>query len=361
MLRLLRVTMFSVLFFGTVFAQVQSALQGLALDAGKAYVSPIISGFGSNLNSGWVHRAVDDKILGFDLEVGAVMMGTPFKEVNKNFSISSLISLDRKQATEIAQQLVPGVPSTSLSGLVDSIVAKQFKATISGPTIIGAKDKNVVISITSGQSVTYTPVGGNPQTLTLSNLNNTTTTDANGVLGDLTALPMAAPQLTFGTIYGTSLSIRYLPSIEVSKELGKFEYLGWGIQHNLGMWLPIPYVNLSAAFFTQKMKVGDIFETKATTFGFFASKKFGWGLLSLTPYAGFSMESSNVSITYNYTLVDVPTAGSTKIIPITFSIDGENKTKLTLGASLKILLFNINADYNIATYNTFSAGFSLYL
>jgi hypothetical protein len=60
-----------------------------------------------------------------------------------------------------------------------------------------------------------------------------------------------------------------------------------------------------------------------------------------------------MTFTYDYTL-DTPTGK----IPqkVVFDLEGENKSRLTIGLSVKILLVNVNADYNIGKYNSYSAG-----
>jgi hypothetical protein len=52
-----------------------------------------------------------------------------------------------------------------------------------------------------------------------------------GLLEDLPALPLFAPQLTVGTIYGTQASFRFVPTYDVT-DLGDFKYFGFGLQHN---------------------------------------------------------------------------------------------------------------------------------
>ncbi len=39
-----------------------------------------------------------------------------------------------------------------------------------------------------------------------------------------------------------------------------------------------------------------------------------------------------------------------------FDLEGENKSRITLGLSVKLLIVNVNVDYNIGTYNSYSAG-----
>jgi hypothetical protein len=56
----------------------QGSLEKLSRDAAKQYVGPVVTGFGSDLNAGWFHRAPNAKMFDFDLEFGAVAMGTIF-------------------------------------------------------------------------------------------------------------------------------------------------------------------------------------------------------------------------------------------------------------------------------------------
>jgi hypothetical protein len=101
------------------------------------------------------------------------------------------------------------------------------------------------------------------------------------------------------------------------------------------------------------LEAGSVFKTKATAFGVNASKRLGWGFLNLTPYGGFMVESSSMTFTYDY-FVDTP-AGK---VPqkVEFELTGENKTRVTAGLSIKVLIVNINADYSWAKYNSASIG-----
>jgi hypothetical protein len=180
-----------------------------------------------------------------------------------------------------------------------------------------------------------------------------------GYLGELKALPLAAPQLTLGTFVGSQFTFRYLPSTN-TQNLGKASYFGWGIQHNPAIWLgPVDVlpVDFSLSFFTQKLKVGTTFETKATAFGVNVSKRLGWGFLNLTPYAGFMFEKATMSFAYDFMAPDpANNYAPTKVEHVTFDLESANKSRLVLGLSFKLLIFNINADYNIGKYNSATAG-----
>jgi hypothetical protein len=135
---------------------------------------------------------------------------------------------------------------------------------------------------------------------------------------------------------------------------GDFSYFGVGVQHNPAMWIPFPIpLDVSVGLFTQSMKLGTIFKSSSTTFGIYGSRTFGPSALNVTPYAGFSYESSSADITYDYS-VATPAGPSTQ--HVTFNLTGENSVRFMLGAAFKLAVLNINIDYNIAKYNVASAG-----
>jgi hypothetical protein len=181
-----------------------------------------------------------------------------------------------------------------------------------------------------------------------------------GFLENLSFVPTAAPQLSIGTVLGTRATFRFLPTVEISsippfslfldEEFGKLSYFGWGLQHNPGVFLPTPLpIDVAVAFYTQTFKIGeDFFKAKTTAWGLNASKQLGIGAINITPYAGFMLEKSTIDVTY--TLEVEGLSGS--LIDLHF--EGENRSRIILGLSLKLLLFNISADYNIGKYKSFS-------
>lgn len=330
----------------------QSTLSALSADAARAYVGPIVSGFGANLNSGWIHRAVPNKIFGVDFELGVVAMGTLFGDDAKTFSSTGIFKFSKPQA----EQLTSGISNTfgERDSVIKFIVNEQFTVGITGPTIIGSKNENVVVSF-GGKTYSVNTPGGTqsvtvqPDTIQLSGVT--------GFLEDLSLLPLAAPQLTVGTVYGTAISVRYLPDVEISADLGKFKYFGFGIQHNPSMWIPVPLpLDISVGYFTQTMEVGKVFKSEASTMGLYVSKQFGPSMLSITPYAGFMLETSTITVSYDFKLEDTPAPGVTTTLPIEFDLEGQNSSRFLVGASIGLGVFKINVDYSIAEYNSVSAG-----
>jgi hypothetical protein len=341
---------------GSAFAQsgssgndLQSTLSSLSESAATGYVSPIVSGFGADLNSGWVHSAPKATKFSFDLEFGIVGMGSFFSSGSKSFNTSAPYNFGYNDADNMIPNAITGARRDSIR---TSIMNLPLTVAISGPTIVGSKGDTVKVTF-SGGTVSFTAPNGARDSVNIPSY--IASTGVTGYLENLPALPMGAPQLSIGTVFGTSLSFRYLPSIELDKKIGKLSYFGFGFQHNPMVWFPnsIP-VDISLAFFTQTLKVGDIFKSTATDFGIFASKRFGPGALNVTPYLGLSVESSKMTVTYNYD-TSGPN-GQIITVPISFDMKGENSTRLTVGLAIKLVFLNISADYTLAKYNVASVG-----
>jgi len=332
-----------------------STLQKMAGSAVQGYVGPIVSGFGADLNGGWFHRAPTAEMYGFDLEFGVVAMGTLFSDAHKTIpaGVGGQFTFDAAQSAQIAATIpnYSSLPASYQSAIKNQIANTPFTVDLTGPTIIGSKTDTVKVNFHAQPITVNTPNG--PQTY---NLGSTSiNTGVTGLLDNVKTIPLAAPQLSIGTLVGTQLTFRYLPNVKLNSDIGELKYFGFGIQHNPGIWFPNPLpLDVSASFFTQTLDVGSVLKTKATAFGVNASKRFGPGALNITPYAGFMLESS--TMTFNYTSTLQTPDGGTQQVTVNLPLKGDNKSRLTLGLSLKLLFLNINADYNISTYNSFTGG-----
>ncbi|MCI0707323.1 MAG: hypothetical protein L0Y80_07570 [Ignavibacteriae bacterium] len=348
----------------------QETLGRLSLDLAKGYVGPVVSGFGSDLNAGWFRRSPRPTYFEFNLEFGLVAMATVFKDEHKHFSADGIFQFDSSQADKLVSETIDSEYSNlpqnyrddARRKIIDLIRGKDFTVGVSGATIIGSKDDSIRVRFGGGQ-FTFQDQFGQQQTVTIPD--TSLALPVGGLLEDAKIfgrqmVPLAAPQVTFGTIFGTNISLRYLPEVKLNDEIGKTKYVGWGIQHNPMVWFGEDFLPLdvSVNFYTQTLSVGSLFEAKATTWGASASKQLGWSALNLTPYVGFMFESSTLKFSYDYEL-DTPTGP----VPqnVTFEIDGENSSRLTMGMNVKLLFININADYNIGKYNSFTAGMMLSL
>ncbi|MCD4652099.1 MAG: hypothetical protein K8S56_10000 [Candidatus Cloacimonetes bacterium] len=349
----------------TCWAQdsIDEALESLSKDAATAYVNPIVSAFGADLNGGWYTHAPKGKIWGIDVGLKFVFMGSFFPDDAKDFSKSGQFRFTREQATTIvdATPSLDNISQTHKDLLIEQIMETPFTTTIAGPTIIGSSADSVSVSsdtetITIIEPLTQSSHDYNvdPYTIML---------PVTGILEDFPILPSFAPQLTLGTLYGTNLVFRYVPAIEINEELGEFSYFGWGIQHNPKVWVNkltqfvIP-VDISISMFSQKMELGNYIEATAFMVGANVSKTIGGAFLNITPYGGLSLESSKMKFAYQVEL-DPLSLIDTQPIDISFEIEGENSARLTVGLNLHLGVFDFNADFNMAKYNSFTTGFGM--
>ncbi len=348
----------TVLVFSLAASDLDETLEELSADAGAAYVNPMVSAFGSDMNSGWFHKVPEAVKSKWNFEVGLVAMGSLFAD-DKTFAITGSVRFNREQAEELTQNVI--LPTEQKEALINAIMNRNFDLNVSGPTIIGEEynedtgENSIEVSFT-GQDINYL-YNGNNYTQEIPAM--TVPLEVGGLLKDLPALPLAAPQLTIGTIYGTSAAFRYLPDMETVPEIGKVSYMGYGIQHNPAVWFgkEMP-VDIAAAFYTQTLKVGSIMESSSTLYGINVAKTFGAKLVYVTPYLGLSSESANMKFNYDYqtgsTTPEVPES-----INVNFEVEGKNTARFTAGVSFRLAILNFNFDYSFAKYPAATAGVML--
>jgi len=324
--------------FSAVKAQsLDETLNNLGQKAATAYVQPIVSAFGSNLNSGWFNRVPSASILGLDVEIKFIASGSFFADDAKTFSATGNFRFSSQQVKDILNNsgIFEGDPTYAL--IRDEMLSRDFTVTLTGPTVVGSDQDHMVVEF-PGATIEGQTLGA--QKIDVN--------EVKGVMSNLPILPMGAIQVGLGTVYGTKAYFRWFPSMDVP-DLGKFSFFGFGGMHNPGVWFPNPLpIDLAVGFFTQTLTVGDIFESKATQFGLFASKTFGIGV-TLTPYVGLTSESSTTTLKYDY-VFETPNGTSTSRLQ--FDLEGENSTAITVGAALNLIVFNIAADYKMAHTNT---------
>lgn len=335
----------------------KDAIQNLAQDAAEKYVHPVASGFGSNLNTGWFHRAPKASKFGFNVEFGLVAMGTRFNNKDKSFTSNNNLILSESDAGFIAETFVNNDPTLSqldstlriqaISSITAQLVGQQMTLIIEGATVIGKKRDKIRVTYGSPTSVTYNNVTYNLQ-------NRTDTTGVGGLL-NTPVIPMFAPQVTIGTIMGTQLTLRYLPPVKIDKKVGSIKYVGFGIQHNPQVWFgKVLPLDMAVAYYHQSLKQGKLFEATANAYGLTASKQIGFRLLNITPYAGFLVESSEMNVSYDYIYLDA--GGAETAAHISFKEKGANTSRITVGTNIRFLLVNVNADYSFAKNPAYSVG-----
>jgi hypothetical protein len=280
----------------TGLSQLEEKLNKFGQDFSKGYVKPLVTAFGADLNSGLYHNS--------KLKTG----------IDIYFGIKFMVAF---------------IPSSS----------QEFNADLS--ELNAARDPLP----SYGTPVKTATFFGNKGAVATSTLDTLQLPD--GV--NLKYAPVAVPHISIGNIFGTRAIIRFAPSYKI-KDMGEFSFIGIGVQHDIGQWLPTPLpFDWSAHIMYQSMKVKPVVEANAFSFGTEVSKTFAIA----TVYGGFAYESSSMKFKYN---ID-PTSDLYQTIQrVEFDLTGENTVRLTAGLALKLLIFNINADYSIAKQPVASLG-----
>lgn len=342
--------------FGKVSAQnLEETLSNLSSGAGAAYVAPVISAFGSNLNSGWVSQVPEAVKFKLHVNLKIIAAGSFFSDENKKFKANGDFYFTGSQVDQILAN--SGYSPNTMGGqqnydnLKNEIIKKQFTVQFSGPTIVGS-DKEHLNILFPKQSVQ-----ANGQTFTIDTY-ELAVNEVKGLLKDLSVLPTPGIQLTAGTFFGTNVSLRYSPKIKVSDDLGDFSLFGIGAIHNPGAFLlkPLP-IDVAISFFTQSMKVGEVFESSASQFGIYAGKTFG-GIVAISPFIGLTTETSKTTVKYDYQSNQTVNGVQVPPTKIKFELEGENSTGVTIGFNLKLAVVNLTADYKLAKTKTASVGLS---
>ena len=259
---------------------------------GKKYLQPLADAFGANLNSGFF-RSAKIKKLGLSLEIGIKAMYAPIPDEKKVFTAVE---------DEIGGVTWTPVPGTELA------------------TIFGAEGDQEVLG-QGGISVTVP-----------------------GGAVDTDFFPLAVPQLTIGSIFGTELTVRYI-KYNINDEIGEIMLAGWGVRHNVSQYIPLCPVDIAVGYYHQTFEIGDVITAGATYYGFQASKKFS----ILTLYGAIGMEKSNLDISYTQ-------EGGPEDVAVAFNLNGENNTRTTIGFSLDLSVLKLHADYSMAAQNVITAG-----
>ena len=355
--------MITMLLAGLVFGQsLEERLQSMVSTNAEMYMNPLATAFGSGMNSGWFHSAKPHKMLGFDFGVRAMMVTFPDDQKVFEFDVSQLNDYNFSESIEF------NIDGTDYSYNVSMSAADLFPNT-KVPTVLGNKE-GVELRATPEQLVDIIEnqlrdQGATEDVITYASSDiNSAATAALSPLPDLTIagigfdyLPLVVPQAAVGLSLPmlpikAEIVIRGLPEIELSEELGSFQFFGGGVKLALDPFIPIPMfpVNIAVGAYTQKMSLGTVFEANNTLLTLMAGKDLSLLLFGVGVYGAVGMETSNIKIKYDLAMAD----GS--VTPIEFDMKGDNKFRTTIGGRIRLAVINISADYTMGADNVLTAG-----
>jgi len=301
---------------------IAGSLETLGVENAKLYVGPVTSGLAAAMNSGLFHTARVHKPLGLD--IGVRGMGSVVSDVDDTFVPVLPASVDFLGVTYAAPY---GPPAG---------------AALLSPTAVG-----------QGVGLVLEPQGSFRQALVSAGQNPASFNIALPEGFDFPVVPYGAIQGSLGLVLGTEALVRFIPSIEISQDVGSIEMFGFGVKHSIDQWFPVPSpINIAVAYFHQELDVGTYLDASSDAFSLIVSKD----LPVLTLYAAGTIEDANLDIQYTVAntagIPGVPANGTR----IAFQTDSPNDSRLTVGFTLNLGPLKLNGDYAVADQNVVSAG-----
>jgi hypothetical protein len=306
----------------------------------SAYALPLFKGFGTGLNSGWNNTAKTKKLLHFDLRVGANGAITP--ESDKSFDLTNI---------GLSKHLT--VDATSPSKIA--------------PTFGGASDAKLPIVDINDDNGTKLTSFTMPKALT-------------------TIIPAPNVQLTVGLVHNTDLTIRTMPTVKISSDVGTIGMIGFGIKHDLiqdfAKKVPKPFdlaiaVNYNRINYSKTLSVQPGSATPApgqtaadfsnqridghfsgTNFQAILSKK----LLFFTPFVSVAYQtaSTNIAVLGNYPITStVPGQGSFYTVvkdPVSIDETSVSGMRADLGFQLNLAFLRIYVSGNLGAYKSINGA-----
>lgn len=196
--------------------------------------------------------------------------------------------------------------------------------------------------------------------------------------GNINHIVAGVPQLVIGSLYGTELLLRYIPKINLGKNIGDFGFWGIGINHNFTNYLfdnYLDYPPFEATFqavyqFTELENTVGVTNAKLKAqadminFNLHLSRNL---TKSISIYAGGSYEKINIKSTYKYyipvevqwqlKLLEWPNYSPTPGFPgdqnpqIAIVKLDDDQFKFTIGLSAEFYNFILATDFNISKVN----------
>ena len=182
---------------------------------------------------------------------------------------------------------------------------------------------------------------------------------------DLPAIPVPYFQGSIGGPKNTDILFRISP-FKLDFGQMQFGYWGIGFKHDLLQWVPVANkmpIDLSYLISYSKL---------SSTFNFYGDKNLDFKVRGLNQYLalskklsfitlysglGYHFSNSRLELLGNYNAQDE--VNQNLIDPLDFSFGNINGFKADLGIRMKILIFNIHANYTRAEYDIFTVGLSL--
>lgn len=305
-----------------VQAQVESDIAGLAMENAERYVEPLTFGLGYAMGGGLFDSANSMRRFGF--EVGVRVVAALPSEASKTFDavLPSTTRFDGQTYPFAPYEVDGGDPST--------------------PSVVGNRS-GIVLVPTSEFRTFLLDQGEDPDDPKFQ------FQFPDGA--DIRAIPFLVAHGTVGLGWGTEISLRLIPAVELDPEVGDLSAFGFGIKHSVSQWFSGPSpVDVAVWYGRQNVKVGDLLDGNANQYGVLVGKGFG----PLTLYGTGMIRDASVEVTYTVENPDDNPALPADGTDVGFTSSLGSSAVFGLGARLRLLVMNLSAQYTADDFNTLS-------
>lgn len=306
---------------------VLTSLSALAEENASLYVSPISTGLGSALNSGFHQTAKTHGLFGFDI------------------GLRFMAALPPSEA-EFFQPVLPGSVVFEDQTFTDPY---EVVGAAMSPTAVGTGN-GAVLQPRPGSTFydALVAAGENPADYQVQFPEG----------ADIPVVPFVVVQGSVGLGFGTEVTLRYLPSYDLHEDVGEISAFGYGLKHSLTQWLPSPPMfDVAVTAGWQDFSIGDYLDASAKSLGLIGSVSQG----PVTVYTMVRREQAEVDVSYTVENEDdnlgIPVDG----IQIGFTHDLPSQTLFGAGLTVNLVGLELSGEYSFAEYNTLAAkiGFSM--
>lgn len=300
-------------------ADFEEDLQKLVEENGKSYVQPLLTGFGTAVNSGLYKKAsvAPGKLIPIGFDIGVVTSAALVPDEDKSFEYvmnvpitvgNESIDINYSDLYTSPSQTTPTIASdkegTTLHRKSDEEIVSVVNSRLDEHQIEPEDIEQVGIP----ESFSF-PDGLNVQ-----------------------AVPYIALQANVRLpVVGIELTGRGFPEYEI-KDVGKLSAYGVGLRKSL----PVPVVDVTVGAFYQTMSIGDYFEVDNLNFHAEVGKSIGLPFLfNFSPYAGIGLDQTSGTLQYSLDTAELP--GEESDPEIKYDFEGENKLRFTAGFTAQII------------------------
>lgn len=175
---------------------------------------------------------------------------------------------------------------------------------------------------------------------------------------NLPAIPFVSPQVNMGLPFGTEIMLRYFPPIQINSDIGKAQFFGFGVKHDLMHYLPLPIpIDLSIYGMYQNFKTEEVININVLATGVVVGKKF----LMFDFYGSLNYNKLDVDVNYesNQVIYEAPNY-ITVPVKIKFT-ESDAKVRPQVGFSYTFFLVKFSLDASFCKYPAYNLGLTIKL